>query len=247
MFYKRFLIVINYIVLYTLCSLSLSANESAVIAIDIGHTLEQAGATSARGISEFHFNKNIAEKLHAQLQQRGFKQAFIINPQGRPIKLQERTKLAKKKQADLFVSIHHDSMQLTFLKKWQVKGKDYLHSEKFKGYSLFISQKKRTSQRNTRLAYAIADSLLNNKFTPSLHHAIPIKGENRRLINSARGIYEFPELAVLRTAKMPAILVECGVIVNKDEEQLLSDTAYQQKIVNALADGIVTYLHGLTK
>ena len=138
-------------------------------------------------------------------------------------------------------------MQLQFLTKWTVNGQAHLHGEKFKGYSLFISQKTSNSQHNTRLAFALANSLRQHEFSPSLHHAMPIKGENRRLINSARGIYEFPELAVLRTAKMPAILVECGIIVNKDEEQLLSTDHYQQKIVQALADGIATYFQKTSK
>ena len=128
-------------------------------------------------------------------------------------------------------SIHADSTAVIAI--------DIGHSVK---NSLFISQKTAHKKDNTRLAYHIADSLLKQKFSPSLHHAMPIKGENRRLINRQRGIYAFPELAVLRRATMPAILVECGVIINKDEEVLLADDAHQKKIVTALTEGIVEYL-----
>lgn len=218
------------------------ADYHSVIAIDMGHTRNNYGSKSARGRGEFHFNQVIAKKLYAQLQQYGYKNTFIINPKGNNIKLRARTKVAQRRKADLFISIHHDSMQLRFLKKWKYKGKQLLHSERFKGFSLFISQKNQYKKQNLRLAHALAKNMLKNKFTPTLHHAMPIKGENRKLIDKRKGIYAFPQLAVLRTAKSPAILVECGVIVNKDEELLLRNNQYQNKISKALADGIVAYL-----
>lgn len=225
-----------------LYSSSVYADTNAIIAIDIGHSAKKSGASSARGVGEFQFNQKIAQKLNTQLHSYGFKNSFIINPEGKSLKLKQRTEIAQRNYADLFVSIHHDSMQPQFLSTWTYQGKQYRHGEKFKGYSLFISQKTSHKKENKHLATRIADSLLSQQLRPSLHHAMPIKGENRRLIDRQRGIYAFPELAVLRTAKMPAILVECGVIINKDEEVLLSDDAYQQKIAKALADGIVEYL-----
>jgi N-acetylmuramoyl-L-alanine amidase len=239
-------IIVVFLISYS-SSLYADTHQAAVIAIDIGHSAKKSGASSARGIGEFQFNQQIAQKLNTQLHAYGFKNSFIINPKGKNIKLKQRTAIAARNYADLFVSIHHDSMQPQFLSQWMYQGKQYRHGEKFKGYSLFISQKTAHKKANTRLAYHLADSLLNQQFIPSLHHAMPIKGEHRRLINRQRGIYAFPELAVLRTAKMPAILVECGVIINKDEELLLSDDAYQQKIAQSLADGIVAYLKNSKK
>lgn len=220
----------------------LMANNEAVIAIDIGHSVNKHGSTSARGVGEFYFNQSIANKLSAKLKEHGYKKTLIINPNGKDIKLKERTEYAAKHKADIFVSIHHDSMQMQFLKKWSYKGKEHLHGEKFKGYSLFISQKTNEKDENTLLAHAIADSMLNDNFVPTLHHAMPIKGENRKLVSKVKGIYEFPELAVLRRSKIPAILIECGVIVNKDEEILLSSDEYQEKISESLAKGIAGYL-----
>ena len=242
MYYPPFLLSILLLLIPYSHALYAESQHTEIIAIDIGHSAKKSGASSARGVGEFQFNQKIAQKLNTQLQAYGFKNSFIINPEGKPIKLKQRTAIAHRNYADVFISIHHDSMQPQFLSPWTYKGKHYRHGEKFKGYSLFISQKTAKKKQNTRLAAAIADSLLQQHFSPSLHHAMPIKGENRRLINRKKGIYEFPELAVLRTAKIPAILVECGVIINKEEELLLSDDAYQQKIAQALADGIVTYL-----
>jgi N-acetylmuramoyl-L-alanine amidase len=48
-----------------------------------------------------------------------------------------------------------------------------------------------------------------------------------------------PELAILRTATIPTVLVERGIIVNRDEELLISNAQYQDKVVNALVNGII--------
>lgn len=229
----------------SLLASTLMANDNAVIAIDIGHTLQKPGSTSARGVGEFHFNHAIATKLQTILKAQGYSNTLLINPDGADIGLKARTQFAYKHNADVFISIHHDSMQLQFLEKWNYNGKEYLHGEKFKGYSVFISQQTQHKENNLQLAHAIADSMLKNSFVPTLHHAMPIKGENRKLLDVDKGIYEFPELAVLRTAKMPAILVECGIIVNKDEELLLSNDEYQAKISDAIAHGIIEYLTSL--
>lgn len=216
--------------------------KNSVIAIDIGHSVKKVGATSARGVGEFFFNQRLAKKLKKALQAEGFTHAFLINPEGKPIKLKERTALAAEKNAAVFVSIHHDSMQMQFLKEWQHEGKTLLHSEKFQGYSLFISPKNKYAVTNRQLANQIGTAFLEAGFTPTLHHAMPIKGENRTLLDKDKGIYAFPELAVLRTATMPAILVECGVILNRSEELKLNDPDYQDRIVHVLVRGIKQFL-----
>ena len=53
---------------------------------------------------------------------------------------------------------------------------------------------------------------------PSLYHAEPIAGENRPLLAPPPGRASLDGLAVLKTATMPAVLVEAGVIVNPDDE-----------------------------
>ena len=53
-----------------------------------------------------------------------------------------------------------------------------------------------------------------------------------------------PDLAVLRTSKMPAALVECGFMSTPAELALLRDSAYQAKLARGIADGILSYLRG---
>jgi len=245
-----FMVLFSYYTLFVSTAIASSPNSSPtnntiknpVIAIDIGHSVNKVGATSARGVGEFFFNQRIAKKLQQALHDDGLTGAFLINPEGKPIKLKQRTARAAEKNAAVFVSIHHDSMQMQFLNEWQYEGKTLLHSEKFSGYSLFISPENQQATVNRRLAEQLGTAFLNEGFTPTLHHAMPIKGENRELLDKSKGIYAFPELAVLRTATMPAILVECGIILNKDDELKLNDPAYQDRLVKALVKGIKQFL-----
>ena len=71
-----------------------------------------------------------------------------------------------------------------------------------------------------------------------MHHAEKITGENRELVDRKRGIYIFDDLIVLKTAAMPAVLLECGVILNREEEKRLTNRAYQDKMVKAVTVGI---------
>ena len=56
-----------------------------------------------------------------------------------------------------------------------------------------------------------------------------------------RGVKVRPELVVLNSTKMPAVLIECGFISNTDEKNLLVTDNYQKKIATAIADGVTKY------
>lgn len=56
-----------------------------------------------------------------------------------------------------------------------------------------------------------------------------------------RGVKERPELVVLNSTKMPAVLIECGFLSNGKDKSLLITDAYQNKIADAIANGISKY------
>jgi len=215
--------------------------ENFIVAIDIGHTKEKTGATSARGIGEFYFNKQIANFLYLKLLKQGFTKTFILNPTGNNITLMERAKIAENRRADLFLAIHHDSVQPHYLSTWLYGNRELSYSDKFQGYSLFYSEKGRDPENSLFFAKLLGRALLNRYFTPSLHHAEKIKGENRDLIDAQAGIYRFDDLVVLKQATMPAVLLECGIILNRNEEILLSNPVYQNALVSAIVDSIHTF------
>jgi hypothetical protein len=86
--------------------------------------------------------------------------------------------------------------------------------------------------------------LRNVCLTPSLHHAEKIPGESREPLDEKLGIYRFDDLVVLKSARMPAVLFEAGVIVNRNEELLLRSATHQKKLASALAGAVADFCDG---
>lgn len=211
-----------------------------LVALDTGHSVKRGGATSARGVKEYDFNKRLSEFLSTEIRLRGM-QVHAINPKGQNMSLAQRTRAAVTKKADVFLSIHHDSAQEQFLKYWEVEGEKQRYSDMFKGYSLFVSGKSKRPKQSIKLAQNIAQQLQKQKWTHSPHHAEPIKGENRNLIFPKLGIYQWNGLGVLKRATMPAVLIEAGVIIHREEELKLQDSVQQSFMASSIAQGVAQY------
>src|SRR5262249_57518243 len=107
---------------------------------EVGHTGEAPGATSARGFPEFSFNLNLARRIEQQLLAAGFRRSVLLLTEGPSRKaLAERVKHANALGADVFLSIHHDSVPDRFLEKWEFEGQQRTFSDRFHGHSIYIS------------------------------------------------------------------------------------------------------------
>lgn len=217
---------------------------SLAVAVDVGHTLSAPGATSARGESEFAFNQELARAVLAELDAAGFRHSFLIGESGSPLPLLERTRTARQRGAGLFISIHHDSVQPQYLSEWQIGGRTQRYSDRFHGFSLFISGETARLDDSKALAGLIGHALVAAGFTPSLHHAEPIPGEGRPLLDRDIGLYRYDQLAVLRTATMPAVLLEAGIIVNRAEETQSRLPSVLQAQAQAVAHAVGQFCAG---
>lgn len=215
--------------------------EGFIIAIDVGHSPESPGATSARGVREYEFNRDLARLLLTRLHGEGFKGAFVITEGYRGLTLRERAERANRAKADLLISIHHDSVQPSYLSRWSHEGRSLAYCDKFRGYSLFLCGSNGAYAESLILAAMVGRRMREAGFSPSLHHAEQVEGERRTLLDREKGIYRDDRLVILRTARMAAILLECGIIVNRDEEAALATPAYRQRIVEALVSAIKEY------
>jgi N-acetylmuramoyl-L-alanine amidase len=242
MFYYLILCCISVMIFVTTISGDCWA-EDFIIAIDIGHTTNTPGATSARGVPEYLFNQNIGTLLHKQLlHDIRFKRSFIINETGDDISLSARAAIANQQGAHLLVSIHHDSVQPKELSQWLYQGRIMPHCDKFAGYSIFYSEINRSPLNSLIFAVILGSEMLQNGFCPTLHHAEYFKGGDKDLIDRTRGIYKYNKLVVLKEANMPAVLFECGIIKNRNEELQLGNPHYQDKLVAALFNAIKLYI-----
>jgi N-acetylmuramoyl-L-alanine amidase len=210
------------------------APEEFVVALDVGHDRARGGALSARGVPEFAFNLMLARTVLAMLRAAGFSRAFLIGEDGAPRALRDRSAAAERGGARVLLSLHHDSVQPRYLEPWTFEGREREHTTHARGFSLFVSGANRFFAASSALARRIGAALRAAGLRPSAHHAEPIVGEHRPAIDAALGVYRFDELAVLRTAAMPAVLLEAGVIKHRDEELLVAGEAFQADVARAL-------------
>lgn len=197
------------------------------VVIDTGHTPAHPGATAASGRVEYLYNLDLSSAVAARLTAHGDR-VLRTSADGREIALDQRSTQAP--DADLFVSIHHDSIQQQFI--------DAGRQRDFHGFAVFVSERNPRYAQSLRCAKSIAERLIAAGEKPSLYHAQPIHGENRPLIDATLGIHRFDDLVVLRTAPIPAVLVEAGVIVNPDEEARLAQPKAIANLSDAIAGGI---------
>ncbi len=212
------------------------------VAIDIGHSLRDPGAISARGVPEYRFNRRLAQLLLTRLHQDPkFRGSFIVNDTGEAVPLASRPAVAAARGADLFLSIHHDSVYPDQLSQWVFQGRVLDVCDLISGHSVFFSRKNGNPAASLRLARAIGAQVRQAGFRPTLHHA----GRGHKiLVDRELGLYAYDNLAVLKHADMPAVLFECGVIKNSQEEVKLCDPSYQQRLVEALYKGLQAYCSG---
>jgi N-acetylmuramoyl-L-alanine amidase len=195
------------------------------VAVDVGHYAAEPGVISASGMPEFAFNLALALDVKTELEKLQFN-VRLIGERGDYAVLHHRTRDAQ--GADLFVSVHHDSVQERLLPQ----------AERFAGFSLFISRQNPKVEKSLACASAIGARLRGEGFTPSRYHADPVLGEARPFADEANGVHYYDNLAVARSAAMASVLVEAGVIVNREEDRRMRDPAVRRRIAAAVAGGV---------
>src|SRR5215475_3737556 len=213
------------------------------VVVDVGHTEKAFGATSARGLMEFSYNLNLAKRIDQDLLAAGFRRSVLLISEGRSWPaLAERIKRANALRADLFLSIHHDSVPDKFLEKWEFEGEERGFSDRFSGHSIFISYDNSDLAGSLLFARILGSQLRKRglKYTP--HYTDPIMGDRQRLLIDAQvGVYRYDQLLVLRDTDMPAVLLEAGSIINREEELRMGSVERQARISAAVTDAIESF------
>lgn len=207
------------------------------VALDIGHDTVSGGAVSARGVPEYQFNKKLVMTVRKALVDAGIS-TDVINESGKPIGLMDRVTQARDLGATVFISIHHDSVQEIYISKWEHNGRRLPYSDKYKGFSIFVSAKGGAYPASRELAFSLGRDLTSRGLTPSLHHSEDIDGERRPLLDASSGVYRYDGLAVLKHAKIPAILLEAGIIINRDEELVVSSDHFKASVASAIVGAV---------
>jgi len=216
------------------------------VVIDVGHSAQAPGATSARGGSEFAFNLKLAERIEQQLLAAGFRRSVLMVTEGPSRKaLAERIKRANALAADLFLSIHHDSVPDKFLEKWEFEGEQRGFSDRFSGHSIFISYDNSDLAGSLLFARMLGSQLRKRGLNYTPHYTERFMGHRQRLLVDAQtGVYRYDQLLVLRDTDMPAVLLEAGSIINREEELRMGSVEHQALISAAVADAVESFCTG---
>lgn len=217
------------------------------IVIDPGHGGIDPGATGQRGLKEKDVTLDIARRLRDKLAASGDYRVLLTREQDRKVFLKERVAFAKKNRADLFISIHINSLppgagSLNYVETYyfgphtdqrsldlaekENHDSDYVMGE-FREVIAKIGDTLKTEE-SKQLASSIHTNLFND-----------LKRRNRDLIDAGSKTGPF---MVLLGVEVPSVLVEVSCISNKAEEARLSRPEYRDSVADFLEAGIVEYL-----
>ena len=216
------------------------------IVIDPGHGGDP-GAIAESGLTEKEITLDIALRLHRLLSKGPF-EVLLTRDTDRRLSLDKRVSFANEHKADLFLSIHVNSMEphtIRALETYYVGPTDDPHTLKLasrenkeSGYSLSdykqILEKIYVDARRNE-SRAVARTIQSQLFQS-------LKAKNPELEN--RGVRTAPFVVLIGT-QMPAVLVEIACLSNADEVELLTKQDYRENIAQALAQGIRRYANGL--
>lgn len=219
-----------------------------IVAVDAGHGGKDPGAHGQRGTLEKVVVYQIAQKLTNIINKSPNMRAFMVRKGDYFISLKERSKIARRKNADLFISIHADAFS----------------SPKASGASVFtLSRRGATSEaarwlashenaadlmggvrlddKDDILASVLLD--LSQSASQNISHLVAKEvlanfGQIGKLHSKT---VQKAGFRVLKSPDVPSILVETAYISNPDEERRLKSSKYQYKLANAIHKGVLSY------
>ncbi|MEI7368524.1 N-acetylmuramoyl-L-alanine amidase AmiB [Pectobacterium colocasium] len=227
-------------------------NERVVVAIDAGHGGQDPGAIGTNGLREKNVTIAIARKLQVLLNNDPAFKGVLTRDGDYFISVMGRSDVARKQGANLLVSIHADAAP----------------NRNAKGASVWVLSNRRANsemanwleqhEKQSELLGGAGDLLANSSADPYLSQAVldlqfghsqrvgyDVATKVLRELQRVGGLHkrrpEHASLGVLRSPDIPSLLVETGFITNVSEERLLGSNDYQEKIANAIYQGLRGY------
>lgn len=224
--------------------------RNVIIVLDPGHGGQDPGASGPRGTHEKNITLPIALDVRDNLQKIPGIKIYMTRDRDVYPSLGQRLAIARKVKADLFVSIHADAYR----------------NRSARGASVFaLSQGRATSvgarwiaeseNRSELLggvnlndkSYMLRSVLVDLSQTATINESLKLGTHVKNNLGNIGKLHanrvEQASLYVLTSPDIPSILIETGFISNQQEEILLNSPAYQQKLADAITQGIIKYLN----
>ncbi|QIQ20509.1 hypothetical protein IPMB12_01710 [Zophobihabitans entericus] len=229
------------------------ASAKVVVAIDAGHGGKDSGAVGPTKLYEKTVTLSIAKKLAVLLNKDPLFKGVLTRSTDRFISVSARSEIARQQRANLLVSIHADAAP----------------NRSAAGASVWVLSTRRADtelgrwleqhEKQSELLGGAGDALAGDDTNPFLSQAIldlqfghsqrvgyelakGILKEMGKVARLHKSIPEHASLGVLRSPDIPSVLVEVGFISNSSEEKLLKSNDHQNKIANAIYQGLRNYV-----
>ena len=217
-----------------------------IIAIDAGHGGKDPGVIGANKAYEKTVTLKIAKALKEEIDKLPGLSAVLTRDKDVFIPLSKRVKIAKEKQADLFVSIHADAF----------------HDRSVRGGSVYVLSESGASSTMAKLlaknenaavdeielkgldqdvAFALSDLSRDATIKASHKLAKTVLNKMKLKVKMHKGSVQSAGFAVLKSIDMPSMLIETAFISNPHEARKLVSKRFQRKMANAIADGLAHY------
>lgn len=219
------------------------------IVLDAGHGGRDPGSIGRDGTREKEVTLKVARGLAQRLEEVGVD--VVLTREGDEfVALGERTRIANREEADLFVSIHANSSERRAAEGFETyflsaaKSEDARRVARMENSAIRYERPEIDPESLDELNFILWDLAQNEHLRESSALAEAIQEElHGRVPLESRGVKQ-AGFFVLNGAYMPAVLFEMAFISNPREEALLNDPAFRSRLVDGLAESLLGYLDG---
>jgi N-acetylmuramoyl-L-alanine amidase len=219
------------------------------IVIDAGHGGHDPGA-QGNGIVEKDLVLDVALRLQTLLQEQPGVEVVLTRDSDVFIPLEERTAIANRAGADLFLSIHANASTRKDARGLETYFLNFATNPEAEAVA--ARENAASNQAMGHLPEIVKAITLNNKLAESRELATTVQTQMMRKLKPQNanlrdlGVKQAP-FVVLIGAQMPSVLAEISFLTNRGEATLLKQSAYKNRIAQALCDAILKYQTSLKK
>jgi N-acetylmuramoyl-L-alanine amidase len=227
-----------------------SQSRDLVIAVDAGHGGEDPGAIGRRGAQEKNVTLAIARLLKERIDAEPGMRAVLTRDGDYFVPLRDRINRARAQQADMFISIHADSVTNSTVSGSSV----YTLSAKgaTNEAARFLADRENAADliggvsldnRNGVLASVLLDLTQGASMSASMDAAARVLSQLDRVGSTHHSQVQQAGFVVLKSPDIPSMLVETAFISNPVEEARLTDSRHQARIADAVLGGVRDYFY----